>query len=203
MDEIINFINNKKCTTNCYYAMEELISEIKKYKHEVLYIEDLIKLRSVITKNIHNVRRIHIYKLDLRIAGSIPIRNRSKKINIFNHSFAILQNGEYFTICDSWEGVHFLFCRRKTKWDKFIKWFDALIEKVDMLVVESYMNDLYELFIEEPFSPKFDKIDSFVKDYLDMKGKGEYVIEWSALAEDKKKHIRDMDLKIAIEHYVI
>mgnify|MGYP005988300333 CR=1 FL=1 len=114
MDTRINYLYDKsKNNTLCIDTANCSKSENVNLKHKITNLTEWDNLEDTFTSNY-----IHSFLITIKSELKLKLANGTEriiKINIFHHSFVLLPLGDdKFILCDSWEGIHFMNCR-KTK----------------------------------------------------------------------------------------
>ncbi len=172
MDKLIKHIQDSSKCTNCYENMDNIIEKLNITSTNT--INNLQDLKKKIIKNL-TTKLYVLYRINLNISG---LHNKRKMI-YFNHSFGIIQYSENFILCDSWDSIHFNKCRICKSWIIFEKWINSFIDKITHVIINNELNNMYELFSEDPFS--LEKIDNFKEDYKILEEMGQYIEEWEQL----------------------
>jgi hypothetical protein len=161
--------------TNCYDTSDKLFDNLQ--KKEITIVEKFTENEKIFPKLytlfINHLKSKHcfVYKISLKIKNN-------KKL-MFSHSFCIVQCQNKFTMCDSWEGIHFMRCRKYATWPLFSKWLDKL-HRTLYLYVNDALN-LFDLFTENPFSLEEQRLKKhFKKDIEKIRKDGYYVNTWDS-----------------------
>jgi hypothetical protein len=195
MEQFIKSIAKKCGTNNCYENADNIVNSFKHNKE----IKDLQELKRNCSSTggmsaHHGVKEQSsaIYRIRLRINDDTGKR----KVNIFNHSFCIIQYNNYFTICDSWDAIHSLNCRKFTTWTSFEKWLDKFTKKITEAIFKLELNNLHELFGENPFEEIEKEKEEWMEAYKELERSGEYVEKWNSISKTLQLKSPFVDLEI-------
>ena len=119
MDTRIDYLYNKsKENTLCIETADCNNANNLNFKQKVSNLIDWNELEDTFTSNYIHTFLITV-KADLKLKQTDGT-DHVIRINIFNHSFVLLPLGnDTFTLCDSWEGIHFMNCRKTTNNTKY------------------------------------------------------------------------------------
>lgn len=168
-DTRINYLYDKSTNnTLCIDTANCSKSENLKLIDRKTDLTEWDKLENTFTTNyIHSFRITITSDFKFKLANGT---DRIRKAKLFNHAFVLLPLGDdKFILCDSWEGIHFMNCR-KTK----ILFKDQIIENITK-IIDGTITD-------EEFNHMFnnDNNTNWSEDIQKLKDEGEYADIFSA-----------------------
>ena len=168
-DTRINYLYDKSTNnTLCIDTANCSKSENLKLINRITDLTEWDKLETFTTNYIHSFRITITADSKFKLANGTE--HTRKKVKLFHHAFVLLPLGDdKFILCDSWEGIHFMNCR-KTK----ILFKDQIIQNITK-IIDGTITD-------EEFNHMFnnDNNTNWSEDIQKLKDEGEYADIFSA-----------------------